>query len=252
MLGFLDLPPEIRNQIYRHFLPTLEEPALFGWDCCAQDENKHALATWDTCRTIRSELPEPEQLFRAGAVIPCIAAHLEDPDRQFSRSDSIPIKYLRCSAILRVVGPMKRREHEDHIGDFTDECEETHTWHKWLQKWSQSQWATNIMNAFLSASTPHVSKGVQVQLKAEPNYNERCFSENSCLLLFLGMDANMVDNLSKIGFLVGEYLVEEELDPMILLFFKANLGWLKKYYRKSKLIDGTCYLKYHLSDRIIE
>ena len=75
--SFLDLPGEIRNEVYKWLLPSPEHPKLvrLDWFCeCGADairgQEPLPLAIYRTCKSIKHECPSLDYLLTTGAIVP--------------------------------------------------------------------------------------------------------------------------------------------------------------------------------------
>ncbi|MCJ1325095.1 hypothetical protein MMC10_001757 [Thelotrema lepadinum] len=139
--------------------PTSKAPALVPYECGKELLFSFIQFTSSTLFSDTKKMPNLQEFFKTGALIPAIPISFSDADSRPPAGSEFPALWLRVAPILRIIISKSPCN-----GDTNSTCE-CDGWYKWRKGWAQSRCATDILKTFIGKERDHTKK---IQLQASP------------------------------------------------------------------------------------
>ena len=162
MIGFLDLPPELRIIVYDCFydLATPEKPEELISPAAAKSGAPGFLSLWRTCKALAAEGPriaDLHHLMKREALVPVLDIYSEDLIAEWEQSLSYLTPFLRHAPSFRIRGPDQYSE----FGSPQTYPQAAAAFDRWIGEWRASAVAKKAMDAWLAPR----SHGPQAETK---------------------------------------------------------------------------------------
>ena len=154
MSDFLDLPGEIKNEIYSHYIPTADDPWIFNYDTSRSPLEQPVYALCRACKATYLELLYITDLLSDGAIIPSLQITDTDIGDDFlaweARCHGL-IPFVKHASILRIESPSLSPLKTSEADQITVSENGLKAWTNFLDDCPFSNAYVKMMDAFLSS-----------------------------------------------------------------------------------------------------